>query len=102
MRIFAKSFAQRSLLAQSRGRSAFGCLVFLIVIGAVGYVGFKFGEAGWEYMDVRQKVREALNWAVANNAKTDAEMVQRISKDVREAGLELGPEASGSLTPERN
>ncbi len=89
--IFPKSSAHRSIWGQDRGRSALGCLVFIIILGAVGYVGFKFGEAGWEYMDVRQKVREALNWAIANNAKTDPEMFGKISQNVREAGLEVGP-----------
>jgi len=80
-----------SLLQQSRGRSAFGCLVLLIFLGAIGYVGYKFGEVYWNYLDVRQKVREALNWSVANQAKTDQEMYARIVANVRETGLELGP-----------
>lgn len=80
-----------SALRQTRARSAVGCLIFILLIGAVGYVGFKFGEAGWEYFDVRQKVRETLNWAVANSAKSDPEMFEKISRNVRESGLELGP-----------
>lgn len=85
------SFKPVGLLRQSRGRSAIGCLLFLIFLGAVGYVGYKFGDAYWTYLDVRQKVRQALNWAVANQAKTDQEMYAKIVANVRESGVELGP-----------
>ncbi len=74
-----------------RGASALGCLFFLVVIGALGYVGIKVGEAYWDYFDIRQRVRETLNWAVAGQAKTDTEIFQKVAASVRQAGVELNP-----------
>jgi hypothetical protein len=68
-----------------------GCLFYLVIIGVVGYVGLKVGTAYWDYFEVRQKVRETLNWAVAGQAKTDTEIYQKVTSYVRQAGLELKP-----------
>ena len=76
---------------RNQGTSTLGCLFFLVVIGAVGYVGVKFGEACWDYLEVRHKVREALNWAVAGQAKPDAEIFEKVVSFVRQTGLELKP-----------
>jgi hypothetical protein len=80
-----------NVFKRNQGTSTLGCLFFLIVIGAVGYVGVKIGEACWDYLEVRQKVREALNWAVARPAKSDAEILEKVVSFVRQTGLELKP-----------
>jgi len=86
-----KSSGGSSLLKCNQGTSTLGCLFFLVVIAAVGYVGVKFGEAGWEYLEVRHKVGEALNWAVAGQAKSDPEIFEKVVSFVRQTGLELHP-----------
>jgi len=84
-----KPYDRRSVFKSSRGASALGCLFFLIVIGAAGYVGFKVGTAYWDYFEARHKIREALSWAAAGHAKTDAEIIQKVISLVRQTGLEL-------------
>ena len=86
-----KVFDRESVFKSRRGASTLGCLFFLVVIGAAGYVGLKVGTAYWDYFDVRQKIRETLNWAVAGQAKSDGEIFQKVVANVRQAGLELKP-----------
>ncbi len=83
---------RKSFFRCNQGASTLGCLFFLIVLGAVGYVGLKVGTVYWDYFEVRHKIRETLNWAVAGQAKTDAEIVQKVISFVRQAGLELKPQ----------
>lgn len=76
---------------EHRGAATSGCLVFLILVLLLGYVGFKFGEAFWEYFEVRHKTREALNWAAAGRPKPEIDILQKVMAKVQEAGVELTP-----------
>ena len=73
------------------GTTTFGCLIFLVLAGVLVYGGLKFGEAYWNYFEVKHKVREALNWAVAGGYKTEVEISQKIIARVAEVGVELKP-----------
>jgi hypothetical protein len=85
--------ARRKGLAPGyRGAATGGCLLFIIGIGVLGYVGFKVGDAYWTYLGVRHKVREALNWAVAGGPKADPEIVQKVIGKVHEVGTEFSPD----------
>jgi hypothetical protein len=82
--------ARRKGLAPGyRGAVSGGCLLFIIGMVALGYVGFKVGGAYWNYLEVRHKVREALNWAVAGGPKADLDIVQKVIGNSREAGTEF-------------
>lgn len=88
----ARKIFNRGIVFKSpRGASTLGCLLFLVVLGAAGYAGLKVGTAYWDYFEVRHKIREALNWAVSGQAKSDAEIFQRVVSNVRQTGLELNP-----------
>ncbi|MBI4496232.1 MAG: hypothetical protein HY697_04770 [Deltaproteobacteria bacterium] len=76
-----------------RGAVTSGCLAFLLLVLALGYLGFHFGGAYWDYLQARQKIREALNWAAAGAPKTEAEMARRVVAKVREAGVELSTQS---------
>jgi hypothetical protein len=76
---------------ERRGAVTSGCFLFLILILLLGYVGLKFGEAVWEYFEVRQKTREALNWAAAGQPKPEIDILQKVIAKVREVGVELPP-----------
>ncbi len=78
---------QRSILCQ-RG-AASGCLLFLIFIAAVGYLGFKFGEPCWEYLQAREKIREALTWAAAGQAKPDKEILQMVLVKTEDTNIDI-------------
>ena len=86
-----KKFTSLSGNKGHRGTTAFGCLLWLILAGVLGYVGFKFGEAYWNYFEVKYKVQEALNWAAAGSYKSEAEISQKVITRVAEAGVELKP-----------
>ncbi len=86
------------------GITTLGCLVWLVLIAVVGFVGFKFGEAFWTYYQVREQVRQALTWTVASGPKSEAEIVQRVISEVRSEEVQLTPrnvrinQTSDSLT----
>ena len=80
---------RKGLASGYRGAVTGGCLLFIIGMVVLGYVGFKVGEAYWNYLEVRHKVREALNWAVAGGPKGDSEIVQKVIGNAREAGTEF-------------
>ncbi|MGQ9694770.1 MAG: hypothetical protein ACUVWV_08500 [Thermodesulfobacteriota bacterium] len=85
------SFPVSKYARQSRGTSTFGCLLFLILATILIYGGLKFGSAIWTYFEVKYKIQEALNWAVAGSAKSDMEITQKIIANVAETGVELKP-----------
>ena len=74
-----------------RGTTTFGCLMFLILAVVLSYVGFKFGEAFWNYFEVRYKVQEAMNWAVAGTYKTEVQISEKVTVNVAATGVELKP-----------
>jgi hypothetical protein len=91
MKYLTLSGGRKGLAPGRRGASTMGCLLFLLIAGVVGYVGFKVGEAYWTYFEVRQKTREALNWAAATPPKLEKEIVQRVIVKAVEVGVELSP-----------
>jgi hypothetical protein len=75
----------------SRGVSMTGCLSFLLIFLVLAYLGLKFGEAAWDYLNLRQKTKETLNWAVAEPAKTEAQILQKMIANALEVQIELAP-----------
>ena len=80
---------KRSLPPGWRGTSTMGCLVFMLIAGVIGYVGFKVGEAYWSFFEVRHKIQEALNWAVILPVKSEAEIRQRVITNAAEVGFQF-------------
>ena len=70
-----------------RGTALSGCLFFLILAAALGYIGFKFAEPLWEYLQVREKTREALTWAAAGQSKSERDIVQQVLAKNREIDM---------------
>ena len=69
-----------------------GCLTLLVLLAVLGFAGFRFGSAYYEYYQVREQVREVLTWTVAGNPKHEGDVVKRvITKVADEAGLWLTP-----------
>ena len=86
-----KHFNSLNETQRYRGTTTFGCLIWLVVVGALCYAGFKFGEVGLNYLEVKQKIREALTWAAAGKYKPELEISQRVIANVAEAGIQLKP-----------
>jgi hypothetical protein len=77
---------------RSRGVTTPGCLMLLVFLAVLGFAGFRFGAAYWEYYQVREQVREVLTWTVAGTPKHEADVVKRvIARVADEAGLWLTP-----------
>jgi|GEM_PF-946912 len=72
-----------------RGASTMGCLVFILIAGVIVYVGVRVGEAYWGLFEVRHKIHEALNWAVAGSPKSEGEIIQKVITNVTQVGLQL-------------
>ena len=69
-----------------------GCLTLLVLLAVLGFAGFRFGSAYYEYYQVREQVREVLTWTVAGNPKQEGDVVKRvIARVAEEAGLWLTP-----------
>lgn len=79
------------LFLNRRGASTLGCLFFLILAVILIYGGLKFGSAIWTYFEVKYKIQEALNWAVAGSTKSDFEITQKVIANVAETGVQLKP-----------
>ncbi len=89
MKWFTLPVSGKGVPPSNRGVTTLGCLFFLIFIGLLGYVGFMAGSVYWNFMESRQKIREALNWAVAVPAKSDFDILQKVIANVRTTGIEL-------------
>ena len=84
-----ESGRNRAWIFSNRGGALSGCLVFVVIVAALGYVGFKFGEPCWEYLQVRQKTREALTWAAAGQAKPDAQILQKVLIQTEDINVDI-------------
>jgi len=75
-----------------RGISTSGCLVFLILLILLGFVGLKVGQGFWNYYNVREQVRDSLVWAVGSmQPKSEAEITQRVITNASGVGVQLSP-----------
>lgn len=91
MRAFRGEAFRKVKINHPSGLSLPGCLFFLLVAIILGFLGFKFGEAVWDYFNLRQKTKESLNWAVAEPAKSEMQIVQKVISKALEAQIELHP-----------
>lgn len=75
-----------------KGTTLIGCLVFLILASVLLYVGFRAGKTYWNYFEVKYKIREALNWAVAGGEKHEAVIKEKIIVNATKVGVEINPQ----------
>ncbi len=75
---------------RSRGITTSGCLLSLILLAILGFVGLKVGQAFWNYYNVREQVREALTWGVGSmQPRTETEIAQRVISNASGVGVQL-------------
>jgi hypothetical protein len=79
-------------MPRNRGMATPGCLILVIFIALLAYVGFKAAEAYWTYYQVREQVREVLTWAVAGQPKHEATIVQKVISNAGDVGVQLKPQ----------
>jgi hypothetical protein len=86
---FAPPEKRKGAPRNDSGITAPGCLLVLLVVLLLGFVGYKVGEAYWTRYQVREQVREVLIWAAAGQAKGDIEIAQKVISAVGDAGLQV-------------
>ncbi|MCK7467829.1 MAG: hypothetical protein MZU91_06720 [Desulfosudis oleivorans] len=69
-----------------RGSGKTGCLIWLIILGAVFYVGYKFGAAQWAYLNMREDIHEIAKAAASQRTLN----VEGIQQEVINLGEKLG------------
>ena len=80
----------KDIVLRNRGISTPGCLVFLILLALLGFVGFKVGQAYWNYYNVKEQVREALVWAVGSmQPRSETDIIQRVISNANGVGVQL-------------
>jgi hypothetical protein len=80
----------KDIALRNRGISTFGCLGFLILLALIGFVGFKVGQAYWNYYNVKEQVRDALVWAVGSmQPRSEPDIIKRVISNVNGVGVQL-------------
>ena len=70
-----------------RGTGKVGCLIWLLILGAAFYVGFKFAEAQWAYLSMKEDIHEVARFA-ASQRTLDIEIIQReVEKRAEKLGI---------------
>jgi hypothetical protein len=69
-----------------RGSGKTGCLIWLIILGAIFYVGYKFGAAQWAYLNMKEDIHEITKAAASQRTLN----VEGIQQEVINLGEKLG------------
>jgi len=64
------------MLKSIRGSGKIGCLIWLLILWGALYVGYKFGEAQWAYLSLKEDVQEIARGA-ASQARLNLDAVRR-------------------------
>ena len=78
------------------GASTLGCLFSLMVVVAVGYFGFNFGEVYWRFYQFQDDMTQQLRFASHN---TDAQISRHMAALADSLGL---PQPAGRVTIRRS
>ena len=77
------------------GASTLGCLVSLMVVVAIGYFGFNFGEVYWRFYQYQDDMTQQLRFASHN---TDSQIAHHLAALADSLGL---PQPAGRITIRR-
>jgi hypothetical protein len=83
------------MVTSRKGASTLGCLFSLMVVVAIGYFGFNFGEVYWRYYQYQDDMTQQLRFASHN---TDAQIARHMSALADSLGL---PQPAGRVTIRR-
>jgi len=72
-----------------KGESKLGCLFLLLIAGAVVYIGFKWGEAQWNYETMKEKITESTKFLTSQQRINLADVKKTILNDAEEANVDL-------------
>jgi hypothetical protein len=72
-----------------RGESKLGCLFLLLIAGTAIYIGFKWGDAQWNYETMKEKITESTKFLASQKRINLADVKKTIMDDAEEAGIDL-------------
>jgi hypothetical protein len=79
-------------LADMRGDSKLGCLIWLGIFVAVLFVGYKFGAAQWAYFSFREELFEIAKSAARERTLDQGVYQKEIIRHAENLGILLDPE----------
>ena len=69
-----------------RGQFKLGCLVYVLILAAIIYLGYKWGESKWNYETMKEQITQISKFWVAQRAMNYA----LIKESIIEKGEEIG------------
>jgi hypothetical protein len=75
------------------GSSKIGCLIWLVILWGVLFVGYKFGTAQWAYLSMKEDVQEIARGAAASPRGLNVEAIQNeVIRRGEILGISISPE----------
>jgi hypothetical protein len=75
-----------------RGNGKVGCLIWLLILGAAFYVGFKFVEAQWAYLSMKEDIHEVARFAASQRTLDLESIQQEVESRAEKLGISINPE----------
>ena len=75
-----------------RGSSNLGCLIWLLIMGAVFYVGYKFTSAQWAYLTMKEDIHEVARIAASEHTLNIEHIQQEVEGRGEKLGIAISPE----------
>ena len=79
-------------LADMRGDSKLGCLIWLGIFLAVLFVGYKFGTAQWAFVSFREQLFDIAKSAAREHTLDQGVYQKEIIRHAENLGIDLDPE----------
>ena len=70
--------------APPRGTSALGCLVSIVLVAVLIFVGMRLGKVWWRFYEIEDRMRGAAHFGATQN---DEKLQKRLAADVDEINL---------------
>ncbi len=78
--------------ANTNGSSKLGCIVMLVVLGFVGYFGYKWGESLWYKETIKDELTLIVRDAATKRTVDAASVKKRLVKRAYENGITIHPD----------
>ena len=80
------------MLKNIRGAGKLGCLIWIVILGAGAYVGFKYLESRWNYLSMREQLSEVAKFAAALRPFDEDIVKKEVIKRGTSLGITIYPE----------
>ena len=73
----------------SHGESKLGCLILLIIVAGIIYVGFQWGEAQWNQETMKDNIERYCQFVASQKNADMGKVKEALIKGAEEAGIDL-------------